>query len=207
MGPLTEAFLPYGVLLFSLWGIAAIPEMRELFDAGSRKFGRAIVWGTAVPAILYGIFMLAFVGAFGEGAGAPIGDVVSMLGPKVLVSLAVFGSLAVATSYLVIGAYMYDTLRYDLRMRRSFAFSALFLPLFLFLWGPSSLVVVVALIGGILGAIDGTIIIRTWLRAKVQGELRPAFAISLPRGIAYSMLILFIGGALAELASVLRDMI
>jgi len=44
--------LPYGVVLFSLWGTSAIPEIREFFGKRPQNLKKAIITGTIVPIII-----------------------------------------------------------------------------------------------------------------------------------------------------------
>jgi len=58
-------FFPYGAILYSLSGMAAIPEIRELFKKKEKNYKKAIVFGTIIPAYLGSIFgFLACITSF-----------------------------------------------------------------------------------------------------------------------------------------------
>lgn len=203
LGDLSDAALPFGVMLFALGGFNAIPEMRGFFGEHDRRYRRAILLGSLIPALLYVVFITAIVGAFGEGAAADITDVVANLGDFFLRALAVFGLLAVATSFLVVGVYLVDTLRYDFRWRRSTALAVLVTPALFFLAGARDFVPLVVIVGTVLGAVDGTLIVLIWRRARTRGTLSPPFSVRLPTAAAYGIIALFVIGTVMVLFSLL----
>jgi tyrosine-specific transport protein len=59
------AFLLYGPVFFSLGGDAAIPEVCKLLDKERKKIKSALLWGTAIPAIITAVLVLSVNGATG----------------------------------------------------------------------------------------------------------------------------------------------
>ena len=62
----SNLFLPFGVVLFSLLGFTSIPELRMEIKKDEKLFKRAIFLGTLIPIILYFIFTMIFVGVLGK---------------------------------------------------------------------------------------------------------------------------------------------
>ncbi len=108
-------FLPYGVILFSLWGAALIPEVEEML-APAPKFGagtgagqkRALKWiiliSTLIPIIVYLFFIYLILGITGpkttESALTGLRDV---LGDKIASLALLFGILTTFTSFITLG--------------------------------------------------------------------------------------------------------
>lgn len=202
LGSLRDVALPYGVLMFALSGTIAVPEIREFFSQNTPWFQRSIIAGTVLPAALYGLFIISIVGAFGGEVSEDLFATVKPFGAAVQYGLALFGVLAVASSFLAVATYLVDTLRYDLRLRRSLALSFLAVPLILYVLGARDFMVLVAFVGILLGFLDGSLILLLWTRAKRYGSVKPWYAVPLPAKTAYVMMGMLLFGTLAAFSSV-----
>ncbi|MDZ4231814.1 MAG: aromatic amino acid transport family protein, partial [Candidatus Pacearchaeota archaeon] len=156
----SRLFVPFGVVLFALTGWSAIPEVADLFkrDAERRSLDNLLVWASIITVSLYAVFSLVVVGVTGSATSqdalsslSPIlGDGVARLG-------AAFGLIAVAASFLVLGNYLKNSLRYDFKLSVPLALSlTLLLPLALFLFGLREFIPVLSSVGIVLGAIEGS---------------------------------------------------
>ena len=161
---------PFGAILFSLGGFSAVPEMQQFFGRDQRAFRRAIIAGILFSAALYLLFMTAFVGAFGSTLTETLTDAARALGRGPEIALSLFGVIAVATSYLMLGAYFVDTLTHDLRLPRAAARAALALPLLLFALGMRDFLLLVGIVGSVFAGSDGTVIVLSWLRLRKSGQ-------------------------------------
>jgi amino acid permease len=168
-GSWASVLAPFGATLFALGGFSAIPEMQQLFGSDVRNFRRGIVFGTLIPAALYGIFVTALVGAFGDTLTGTLTEAVQALGRGPEAALAVLGIVAVATSYLMLGSYVVDTLEHDLRLPRRAAYCILLVPLLLFGAGLRDFLLLVSIVGSIVVATDGAVVLCTWLKLKRSG--------------------------------------
>ena len=116
----SRAFLPYGVILFSLGGFAAIPEMRSSIKNDSPTFRRSIVAGVIVSAVITFLFGAVVLGVSGQATSIDaIGGLLPYLGKTVVYLGSVFGILAVATSYLIIGVNFKESFIYDWKVKKS----------------------------------------------------------------------------------------
>jgi len=115
-------FIPYGITMFALAGTVAIPGMRIILKGSENKIKKAVIFGTAIPILFYFAFIFLVIGVSGPGVtqDAISGLAYSLGGPVVFLS-ALFGVFLVATSYLIFGLYLKDTLIYDLNVRRNIA--------------------------------------------------------------------------------------
>jgi len=51
---------PYGVVLFSLWGLALVPEIKEMVHGDKKILRQVIKWGIIIAALCYIFFILLF---------------------------------------------------------------------------------------------------------------------------------------------------
>jgi amino acid permease len=154
--------ISYGAILYSLLGIAAIPEVRRIFSNGNKsKYKKAVVIGTIIPAIIYLIFMFAIVGLAGEETTP---DAVHVLGRyisgDIIVWGSLFGFLMILSSFLSLGMALKQTYVYDFNISRIKAWGlTCFVPLVLLLMGVSNFIVIIEIMGAMIGAFEGTAII------------------------------------------------
>ncbi|OGD23360.1 hypothetical protein A2Z10_02150, partial [Candidatus Azambacteria bacterium RBG_16_47_10] len=117
-----DIFFPYGITMFALAGVSAIPAVREIMRGDERKMKKAIIMGTLIPVALYTVFVFAVLGVAGSATSEDaFSGLHGILGAFVESAGAVFGILAVATSYIIFGLYLRDTLWYDFNIPRKVA--------------------------------------------------------------------------------------
>jgi len=110
-------FLPYGVILYALAGSAAIPEARQILRGQERKMKKAIIWGTIIPIFVYILFALVVVGISGrQTTDDAILGLIPYFGSWVVSLGAVFGILAVFTSFIALGLNLRDVFNQDCRI-------------------------------------------------------------------------------------------
>lgn len=201
-------FLPYGVILWALAGGAAIPEIKEILEAdlprqqaGGKKYKKTIILGTIIPAILYFLFLLTVVGISGQATSPEaIKGLVGFLGEGIIILGAVFGLLAVITSYFVIALYLKKVFWYDYKINKNLSwFLVCLIPLAGFLLGLREFIPLMSFLGVIFGAIEGTVLILTYLKAKESGDREPEYSLKISNIVAYSLIALFILGFIYEI--------
>lgn len=199
---LSKVVLPYGVILFALSGAGAVPEIKEILAKGSKKkLFRVIVLGTLIPAFLYFVFALVVVGVSGKATTQEaIQGLAQFLGKNVAFLGALFGILAVSTSFLLWGINLKNTFVYDLKIKKALAVVlVLGIPILLFLFGIRSFVGVIGLAGVVIGAIQGTLILLMSRKAKKLGDRQPEYSLKLPSVLLYFLIVLFILGAASQI--------
>ncbi len=189
----SNLFLPYGIILFSLSGGAAIPEIRQMLKGQERKLKKIIVWGTIIPAIIYLLFTLAVVGITGVNTSKEaISGLAPYFGKGIIVLGAVFGFLAVATSFLVLGLNLKRVFQCDYKLNRTLAwFLACFVPLFFYLLGFQDFITVIGLVGALAGGLEGIMVILIYRKAKILAQRRPEYSLKTAGPIIYGMILLF----------------
>ena len=192
-------FLPYGVVLFAFLGLSAIPEVAELFKHNSEKrsLDNLIVWSFIIAGGLYAAFTLFVVGVSGNATSQDaLRGLTPFLGEKVVVLGALFGLLALADSFLVIGNYLKNSLRYDYKLPYGVsAAAAIFSPIVLFLFGLREFIVVIGVVGALVAAVEGLVIILIYRTIKEKGDRKPEYSLRIPRPVWIGAAILLVFGA------------
>ncbi len=195
-------FLPYGVILFSLIGWMAIPVISETFGSADEKknLKKVIISAIVIVIILYSLFALTVIGVSGENTTPEaLQGLLPVLGGKVIVLGALFGILAIATSFLILGNYLKNTLFYDYKIPKLIAAAiSCGLPLILFLIGFRKFIEVSGFVGTIIGAIEGGAIVLIFKKAKLLGERRPEYSLKIPSILLYFLIAIFILGAISQ---------
>jgi len=164
-------FLPYGIILFALTGVSAIPEM----VTEVRK--KVIIYGMALTVIIYALFMIATIGVLGENAGevttVALGE---KLGNGMLVLLEVFTLLALATAFVGLGFALKENYMLDFKMQKNKAWVLVIgIPLLLLVTGVKGFAKVLEWNGVIGIGVMFLLILVMHVRAKKVGKRIPEF--------------------------------
>lgn len=199
----SNIFVPYGVILYSLAGLSAIPEIKELFLKEKRSYKRAIIWGTLIPAVLYFIFIWTVVGLTGLNTTAEaVQGLTNVLGEKIVFLGSLFGFLACLTSFFIIGLSLKKTFWYDFKINKNLSWLLVcFIPLVLFLFGVREFIPIIAFIGALSGAVSGTAVVLIYKKAKKLGNQFPEYSLKIPDLLRCFLIIVFILGFILTLIS------
>jgi len=201
-------FVPYGVILYSLAGMASVPEIRKIFHKEDRiYYKKAIIWGTLIPGILYFVFMVTVVGLTGVNTSPEaIEGLSGVLGGKIIYLGAIFGFLATITSFFALGLSLKETFLYDFKINKNLAwFLACFVPLILYFLGVYNFITIITVLGAIMGGIEGTAIVLIYYKAKKLGTETPDYDLKYPVILKYVMISIFMIGLLYTLIEVLKQ--
>jgi len=200
---LQNLFLPYGVIMFSLMGFTAIPEMTDVLVEPNekRRLKKIIIFASIVTIILYLFFSLSVIGVSGEKTSQDaLSGLSQFLGKKIVILFALIGVITLADSFLIIDLYFRNTLIYDYHSPKIFAsFLATFLPLFFFLIGFRQFIPVISFIGTILSMIEGIVILLIFSKIKKLGDREPEYSLKIPKFLLYILGTIFILGAISQI--------
>jgi len=199
-------FLPYGVILFSMYGLSAIPALRDILKGEEKKLKNAILIGTILSLVFYSVFVFIVVGVSGlETTEESIQGLIVKMGDGVILLGAIFGIMSVSTSFLTVGIYVRDVLFYDFKARKwlSTAFICT-VPLLGLALGIEYLVPLMSFIGSILGAFESVVLIFISKRSKIKGDRKPEYQIKVPDPILYLICIVFVTGFIYEIVSFIK---
>lgn len=202
-GNFYNTLLPFGVLIFSLGGWAAIPEAKEILDKNLRRLKSVIIWGSLMAAAITAIFGTVVLGVSGSNTTeSSIEGMRPILGLGIVTAGAIFGVLAIATSFIVLGMYVKETLQYDFKLpKESSLVLTIGVPLALFLFGFRSFINVISLTGGLFGVLDVILIMLIYRVARLKGKRKPEYALRIPGFVLWFMIAAFALGAVYEIIS------
>ena len=182
-------FLPYGALLFSLWGSGLIPEVEEMLVGKKRLLKKVVIIATLIPAIIYTIFIFLVLGISGNqttsSALVGLGDFVAY--PLFLVAIFI-GLISTFTAFITQGLFLKKTFVYDMGVGEfpAWVFTC-FPPLILFFLGMDLFIPLISFVGGVFLSINGIFILLMY--RKIGGK----------KIIAYPLVIIFILAAVYEI--------
>lgn len=200
-----DFFLPYGVILFALGASSAVPEMEVLLKKNKKRLKKAIILGLTIPLIVYVVFAFIVVGVTGvnttEGA---VGGMGQSVGETILTIGAIFGILAMTTSFLSLGVILKDSYIFDFKVNKYIAWLlVIIVPLIIFLLNIVNFVEVLGIAGTIMGGLEGILIVAMFLKAKKMGtEKKPAYELKFPKVLLFSMVGIFIVGIIYQIVMI-----
>ncbi|MBN1779450.1 MAG: hypothetical protein JW816_04540 [Candidatus Buchananbacteria bacterium] len=203
---LNNFFLPYGVILFSIGGIAVVPEVKEILKGQPKKLKKILIIGILIPIITYLFFIFTIFGVTGQattpdamtGLNLAAGDGVVVLG-------FLFGIITTFTSFLTLGITLKKELNFDCKLPAWISWILACLPAYLlYLIGLNDFISIIGFIGSIGLGIDVIIISLTYWHAKKKSKLKPAYSLNLGKISLSFLLLLFLTGILFEVASLVR---
>jgi amino acid transporter len=169
-GEFNNFFLPYGPILFALWGIGLIPELEEMIMGTKKNLKKIVAISTIIISIFYLLFILLVLGITGSRTDqtALTGLKIFLGNGAVTISLLV-GILATFVAFIASGIIFKKTLMFDLGIKHWQAFViTCFTPMVLFLLGLKSFIPLVSLTGGVFLGIDGILILLMY--KKIGGK-------------------------------------
>ncbi len=173
----TNFTAPIGIVIFSLLGFIAIPELRKEIAGQEKLFKKAIIIGSTIPIFLYIIFTSVFVGVLGKSVTE-----IATLSFGALITL--LGVFTMFTSYFVLSFSLKETFEYDIKTSKKMNFVLTSLvPLILYLFvsqfkllGFSSILGIGGVIsGGLMGIL--ILLIARKTKLNTRGERKPEFQI------------------------------
>lgn len=188
-----DFFLPYGVILFALSGSVAITEVREILVGQEKKIKLAIILGALVAIMVYALFVFIVVGVTGtsttEEAMTGLNNIVG--GPIYALGI-IFGILAIATSYITLGYYLYETFLYDFGINRNLSHIMIaVIPITFVLFGWRNFIGIIGFLGAVMGGFESIAMILAYLKAKKTGDRTPEYSLKIPHFIYYFLILVF----------------
>lgn len=190
-------FVPIGIILFSLLGFSAIPEVGRIMEYSKKEMKKALIIGTVIPIIAYILFAFSFVGAFGMN----LNEVATLSSGRLIALLGIF---TMTTSFFVLSFALKDMFSTDLKIKRRNLFILvsvipLLLYLFITFFNLLDFSKVLGIGGVISGGLIGILILLMNYNAKKYGERRPEYWISINWLIILLVSLMFMGAMIVEL--------
>jgi len=193
-----KIFLPYGVILYSLYGRSAIPEMASLVSS-FKKQKIIIILGTFLPAILYFLFVFTILGTSEKVFPFPEKNLAQIFGKEIIFLFNFFGFFCVFTSFLIIGSNLKESFSFDFSFSKNFSFFlAVFVPLFFYFLGVKDFVGVISFCGGVLVGLNSIFLLLAYLKLKKK---------KYPSILAYFLIFIFSLGIFWEFFEILKNLL
>lgn len=189
-------FFPFGVTLFALLGFMSIPELKRELEGHERLLKRSVTFGIAIPAVIYAMFTLVFVGVLGSNvADVATISFTGILG-KILVILGIFTMM---TSYFVLSFALKDTFIFDVKVKKGEFWLVSLIPFLIYLavaiFDFAGFVKVLGIGGTISGGVAAILILFMNLKAKKQkGGRKPEYSVKINKVVAWILSIVFVLG-------------
>jgi tyrosine-specific transport protein len=165
---LNNFFVPYGVILFALWGTSIIPDVKEMVEGQRRQLRTIIIGGIAACFLVYLLFSIVVLGITGsQTSQEAIAGLRNNLGHWVVIIGLIAGIIATFTSFITLGLTLEKTFRYDYGMTKWPAWSiTCAIPLVLFIIGLKDFINVISLNGAVMLALEAVMITLMYLKIK-----------------------------------------
>lgn len=162
-----EFLMPLAAVLFSLAGRVAVYPVVKYCREQNLPIKPAILWGTLMPAVVYGFFVLGIIALSPDVSPDAVSGLVNQVPQWVLWIMGVLGLLSLYSSYIVVGLDIKNTLLFDLKMPSLVSFFIVIGgPILLYLAGFQGFIGLVSFVGGIFLSLEGLFIVAMWLKAK-----------------------------------------
>lgn len=161
-----DMFFPYGIILFSLSGLAAVPELEDILKGKHRHFRRSVVIGTLIAAVITAVFGFLVYSVSGEmTTDDSVTGLRMIVGNRITYAVAIFGFFAVATSFLTAGTNLRETFEYDYKVNKWLAWAASAgVPLVVYFLGANSFVRIIGFTGAVFYGITATLIALMYIK-------------------------------------------
>jgi len=182
-------FLPYGPVLFSLWGASLIPETEEMLTKDKKLLKKVILLSLLIPIFVYLFFIFLVLGISGPFTTPfALTGLRNFLGDGIYPLLLVFGILTAFTSFITLGLTLKKMFLFDLGInKRDAFFITICIPLILFLLGFQSFIDVISFVGGVLLGVEGILILLMYRKAKKKNFVTLLLLGVLGLGIIYEL--------------------
>ncbi|MCK4355406.1 amino acid permease [Candidatus Parcubacteria bacterium] len=181
--------MPYGVILFSLWGLSVVPALKEIIcrdflsgkidiKTNKKRVNKVIIYGILIAALAYLFFIFIILGVCGgDTSKDAMSGFSQTLGNSVISLGFIFGLIACFTSFITLGLVFKKTLWYDFGLPKNLSwFIVCFLPLFFYLLGFKEFIEIVGFTGALSIGLEGVIVIllyKAFLKKKFSRKMNP----------------------------------
>jgi amino acid permease len=163
-------FLPYGAIIFSLWGVGLIPDVEEMVSKKKSSLKKIIIIGTLIPALFYFLFTLLVLGISGNATTeSALTGLQRFLGSEIYTFVLFSAAVVIFTAFISQGLSLKKIFVYDAKINERYAWGLVcMVPLILFLLGLDSFIPLISFLGGFLLSFDGIMVLLMY--KKIGGK-------------------------------------
>lgn len=197
-----NSFLPFGAVLFSMYGRSAIPALLGYFRNNGQspiKGKIPIILGSLIPAFVYAIFVFGILGLSEIVSEDSVSGLIGRLPATILRILGFLGIISLWSTYIVIGRDIKKSFEHDFSVHRIWSgLAVVVFPIVLYFLGFTDFLKLIEFAGSVFIGLEGIFIILMWRKAsKIESENK--FLIKLNPLIISSLLLVFAGGIVYKL--------
>lgn len=187
---MSNLFLPYGPIIFSLWGMGIIPEIEEMLGKNKKNIKKIIGLSFLIVSIVYLFFIFLILGIAGNNTTeTALTGLKNYLNPAAFSFSLFLGVITTFTASVMLGLTLKKVFIYDLGIKKIKAWLiTCLIPLILFLLGLNSFIPLISFVGGVLLSIDGILILLMY--KKLVGK----------KAFIYPLALIFLLGIIYEIA-------
>jgi len=189
LGDWKTFFLPYGAIIFSLWGTGFIPEVEEMIRGNKGSLKKIIAISILLASVFYLLFIFLILGISGsQTTDSALSGLKNFLGQEIYLVALSIGVITTFLAFIAQGLLLKKVFMYDMGVKEFPAWClTCFSPLALFLLGFNSFIPLISFVGGVFLGIDGVLILLIY--QKIGGNKTIAYPLMLVfmLGIIYSI--------------------
>jgi len=183
-------FLPYGAIIFSLWGASLIPEAEELLGKDKKSLLPIIPISIIIPLFVYLIFIFVVMGISGPATSeTALPSLKNIFHPWLMNLIFLIGFLSCFTSLIAIGLTLKKIFWYDLKLNKNLSwFLTCIVPLLFFLIGVNKFIPLITFIGGVMIGTNAVLILLMYRKTGGKKILVIPLIIIFLGGIVYQII-------------------
>ncbi|MBI2564806.1 amino acid permease [Candidatus Woesearchaeota archaeon] len=200
----SKIFIPYGIVLFAYLGTASMPQL-WLELKNHKLYKSAILWGSAIPIIIYALFLFSVLGVLGSATTQVATIGIGMIyGSWSVFLFNLFAFFTLATSFIALGFALKQMYLYDYKFNKFWAWIlTIAVPFALYIFGFQDFTKILSITGAVSGGLAGILIVFMHISAKKCFQKKPEYYIKIPKFLYWLIASVFIIGALLEIVSIL----
>lgn len=187
-GDWKTVFLPYGAIIFSLWGAGFIPEVEEMVQGNKKLLKKIITTSILLAAVFYILFIFLILGISGNQTtdSALLG--LKNLGQWIYPLALSIGLITTFIAFIANGLLLKKVFMYDMGFKEfpSWILTC-FTPLVLFFLGFNSFIPLISFIGAVFLGIDGILILLIYKKIGGRKIIIYPLVLFFILGIVYSI--------------------
>lgn len=198
----SNAFLAYGVTLFSLTSIGIVPEMREILGRKAKsKLGLSILIGMFVIVCLYALFTFAVVGVTGAGTSqAALDGLVPLFGESFRLVTLLLGTLSITSIFVLLGIGLQNTFQFDFNCSRMKSWLLVMaVPVLVFAAGMREFVSLIGFLGTMFGGLIGILIVMAYKKMISHPFCVQKHCLNFPTILSWFVMLVFACGIIFEI--------
>lgn len=161
IGTMSDLLLPYGAIVFALWGLGLIPEAEEFLREDKKDLRKIVPLAVLIPFLVYIFFTVLILGVAGPSVSeSAIAGLGAIIGPKVYSLALVLGIICTFNAFVAMGLTLKKVLHYDLKLNKFLSWILVCLvPILMYCFGFRSFLTVTSFIGGVVMGLEGILIL------------------------------------------------